>query len=94
MYTYTFFKSNFKLGESDHFGSCIWPMGYSFIHSLSKVNIEIKLWSSLSSWRPSKSEQMQLVVFWGLRKLCPESFKVGTFFSIPVLTFHCMETSY
>lgn len=73
--------------------SFIWPMGYSFIHSLSKsqyINKTLVLFVLMENF---KYEQMQLVVFWSLWKVCHESFEVGTFFSIPVLTFHYMETS-
>lgn len=42
-YIYThLLQSNFKLGESKHFVSCIWPMGYSFIHSLWKSQYKNK----------------------------------------------------
>lgn len=52
-HAHPFFKSNFKLEESNNFVSCIWPMGYSYIHSLSKsqyINKTLVLMENFQLW--------------------------------------------
>lgn len=92
IYTHTFFKSHFKLGESKHFVSCMWSMGRSFNHSLSisqyinKTLVLSVLMESLQVWTDAAGGGLLESV-----GSLPWTFRSRNFF--PVLTFHHIETS-